>query len=113
MTETEPTTASNYRFVELTLKQLDYHNLSKQDKTPAKKATTKATGLWRVTITRLIRQHRETGSVRGRRVWKWRGRGERGQCHFSTPGDKPTIPRCWPCSSSTPNRRSLVDGGAH
>ena len=59
---------------ELTLRQHDYHNLAKTKKAPVKKKLMEATGLSRAQITRLIRQHRETGLIiDGRRKWK---RGE-------------------------------------
>ncbi len=71
MTERQPTDHRNdYRFIELTLGRYDYHNLAKMEKTPVKKELMEATGLSRAQITRLIRQHRETGQLIDRRIWK-------------------------------------------
>ncbi|MCY4648251.1 MAG: hypothetical protein OXE73_15395 [Gammaproteobacteria bacterium] len=64
---------SDYRFIELTLRRYDYHNLAKKTKTSVRKKLMEATGLSRAQITRLIRQHRETGRIMDGRKWK---RGE-------------------------------------
>lgn len=72
MTEVQPTDyRSDYRFIDRTLRRSDYHNLRKKKKTPVKKKLMAASGLSRSQITRLIRQHRETGQIIDRRIWKW------------------------------------------
>ena len=71
MTERQPKDyRSDYRFIELTLRRYDYHNLAMTKKTPVKKKLMEATGLSRAQITRLIRQHRETGRIIDGRKWK-------------------------------------------
>lgn len=71
MTEGQPTDhRSDYRLIDLTLRQCDYHNLRKKKKKPVRKKLMEATGLSRAQITRLIRQHRETGQIIDRRIWK-------------------------------------------
>ena len=54
---------SAYGFTRRTLVQLRYHSLSKADKGTEKANLAKMTGLSRAQLTRLIRQHRDTGRV--------------------------------------------------
>ena len=58
---------SAYAFTRRTLVQFRYHSLSKADKGRVKAYLAKMTGLSRVQLTRLIRQHRDTGRVEDRR----------------------------------------------
>ena len=58
---------SAYAFTRRTLVQFRYHSLSKADKGRVKAYLAKMTGLSRAQLTRLIRQHRDTGRVEDRR----------------------------------------------
>ena len=58
---------SAYAFTRRTLVQFRYHSLSKADKGTVKAYLAKMTGLSRAQLTRLIRQHRDTGRVEDRR----------------------------------------------
>ncbi|MDE0034236.1 MAG: integrase [Deltaproteobacteria bacterium] len=54
---------SAYRFVRRTLAQFGYHGLGKAEKGLVRRYMGKVTGMSRAQMTRLIRQHRETGRV--------------------------------------------------
>ena len=56
-----------YALVRRTLVQLGYHRLGKPDKGLVKRYLGKVTGCSRAQLTRLIRQHRETGRIEDRR----------------------------------------------
>ncbi len=56
-----------YDFVRGTLDRFDYHDLRKRDKSLIKAFLTRVTGMSRAQLTRLIAQHRETGTIRDRR----------------------------------------------
>ena len=58
---------SIYSFVRKTLDRFEYHDLRKRDKSLLKTFLTRVTGLSRAQLTRLIAQHRETGTIRDRR----------------------------------------------
>lgn len=58
---------SIYGFIRKTLDRFEYHDLRKRDKSLLKAFLTRVTGLSRAQLTRLIAQHRETGSIRDRR----------------------------------------------
>ena len=58
---------SAYAFTRRTLVEFRYHSLSKADKGTVKAYLAKMTGLSRAQLTRLIRQHRDTGRVEDRR----------------------------------------------
>ena len=60
-------TASAYGFIRRTLVQFRYHSLSKADRGTVRAYLAKMTGLSRAQLTRLIRQHRDTGRVEDRR----------------------------------------------
>ena len=56
-----------YALVRRTLVRLRYHRLSKPDKGLVKRYLGKVTGLSRAQLTRLIRQHRQSGRIEDRR----------------------------------------------
>lgn len=58
---------SIYDFVRGTLDRFDYHDLRKRDKSLLKTFLTGVTGFSRAQLTRLIAQHRDTGTIRDRR----------------------------------------------
>ena len=58
---------SAYAFTRRTLMQFRYHSLSKADKGRVNAYLAKMTGLSRAQLTRLFRQHRDTGRVEDRR----------------------------------------------
>ena len=58
-----------YPYVKRKLERHDYHRLPKPEKSRVREAIMRHTNLSRATLTRLIRQHRETGEIRdGRRL---------------------------------------------
>jgi len=58
-----------YRFITLVLERHRYHkSRKKKEKSKIKRLLEQQTGYSRATITRLIRQHRETGKIIDRRV---------------------------------------------
>ncbi len=58
---------SIYAFVSKTLDRFEYHDLRKRDKSLLKTFLTRVTGFSRAQLTRLVAQHRETGTIRDRR----------------------------------------------
>ena len=58
---------SIYDFVRKALNRFDYHNLRKRDKSLVKMFLMGVTGFSRAQLTRLVAQHRETGTIRDRR----------------------------------------------
>lgn len=58
---------STYDFIRKTLDRFDYHALRKRDKSLIKTFLIRATDFSRAQLTRLIAQHRETGTIRDRR----------------------------------------------
>ena len=58
---------SIYDFIRRTLDKFEYHDLRKRDKSLLKAFLTRVTGLSRAQLTRLVAQHRETGTIRDRR----------------------------------------------
>jgi len=58
---------SIYDFIRRTLDRFEYHDLRKRDKSLVKTFLTRVTGLSRAQLTRLVAQHRETGTIRDRR----------------------------------------------
>lgn len=56
-----------YDFIRRTLDKFEYHDLRKRDKSLLKTFLTRVTGLSRAQLTRLVAQHRETGTIRDRR----------------------------------------------
>ncbi len=58
---------SIYDFIHRTLDRFEYHDLRKRDKSLLKIFLARATGFSRAQLTRLIAQHRETGTIRDRR----------------------------------------------
>lgn len=59
--------ASIYDFIVETLDRFEYHDLRKRDKSLLKAFLTRVTGLSRAQLTRLVAQHRESGTIRDRR----------------------------------------------
>lgn len=60
---------TKYRFIALVLERHGYHRLRKRkEKSKIKRLLEQHTGYSRATITRLIRQHRESGKIIDRRV---------------------------------------------
>ena len=58
---------SIYAFIRRTLEKFEYHSLRKSDKGLIKAFLAKATGFSRAQLTRLIAQHRATGTIRDHR----------------------------------------------
>ena len=58
---------SIYDFIRKTLDRFEYHDLRKRNKSLLKTFLARVTGLSRAQLTRLIAQHRETGTIRDRR----------------------------------------------
>ncbi|MDE0075711.1 MAG: hypothetical protein OXR82_03345 [Gammaproteobacteria bacterium] len=58
---------SIYDFIRKTLDKFKYHDLRKRDKSLLKTFLSRVTGLSRAQLTRLVAQHRETGTIRDRR----------------------------------------------
>ncbi len=58
---------SIYDFIRKTLDRFEYHDLRKRDKSLLKTFLTRVTGFSRAQLTRLIAQHRQTGTIRDRR----------------------------------------------
>ena len=58
---------SIYDFIRKTLDKFQYYDLRKRDKSLVKTFLTRVTGLSRAQLTRLVAQHRETGTIRDRR----------------------------------------------
>ena len=58
---------SLYDFIRKTLDRFEYHDLRKRDKSLLKTFLTRVTGLSRAQLTRLVAQHRESGTIRDRR----------------------------------------------
>ena len=58
---------SIYAFIRQTLERFEYHRLRKADKGLIKAFLAKATGFSRAQLTRLIAQHRATGTIRDHR----------------------------------------------
>ena len=58
---------SAYAFVRRTLVRFEYHGLGRPDKGLVKRFIEKVTGFSRAQVTRLVRQHRRTGSIRDHR----------------------------------------------
>ena len=56
-----------YDFIRKTLDRFQYHDLGKRDKSLLKTFLARVTGFSRAQLTRLIAQHRETGTIRDRR----------------------------------------------
>ncbi len=56
-----------YEFIRKTLDRFEYHDLRKRDKSLLKTFLARVTGFSRAQLTRLIAQHRETGTIRDRR----------------------------------------------
>ena len=56
-----------YRSIARVLDTLDYHHLRKRDKSVVKRMLEDHVGFSRAQLTRLIRQHRETGKIVDRR----------------------------------------------
>ena len=56
-----------YDFIRRTLERFEYHDLRKRDKSLLKTFLARVTGCSRAQLTRLIAQHRETGTIRDRR----------------------------------------------
>ena len=64
----EPVSRSEaYRFIEATCKQFGYPSLGKADKGAVRTFLTKATGVSRAQLTRLLKQYRTRGAIRDRR----------------------------------------------
>ena len=59
---------SIYDFIRRTLDRFEYHDLRKRDKSLLKKFLIRVTGISRAQLTRLVAQHRETGTIRDRRA---------------------------------------------
>lgn len=59
---------SIYAFIRQTLERFDYHRLRKADKGLVKAFLAQATGFSRAQLTRLIAQHRATGTIRDHRA---------------------------------------------
>ena len=58
---------SIYGFIRRTLDRFEYHGLRKRDKSLIKTFLSRVTGFSRAQLTRLIAQHRETGTIQDRR----------------------------------------------
>lgn len=58
---------SIYEFISSTLDRFEYHDLRKRDKSLIKTFLMSVTDFSRAQLTRLIAQHRETGTIRDRR----------------------------------------------
>jgi hypothetical protein len=58
---------SIYDFVRRTLERFEYHDLRKRGKSLLKTFLTRVTGFSRAQLTRLVAQHRQTGTIRDRR----------------------------------------------
>ncbi len=58
---------SIYEFIRKTMDRFEYHDLRKRDKSLLKTFLARVTGFSRAQLTRLIAQHRETGTIRDRR----------------------------------------------
>lgn len=58
---------SIYEFIRKTMDRFEYHDLRKRDKSLLKTFPASVTGFSRAQLTRLIAQHRETGTIRDRR----------------------------------------------
>ena len=58
---------SAYAFVRRTLVRFEYHGLGRPDRGLVKRFIEKVTGFSRAQVTRLVRQHRRTGSIRDHR----------------------------------------------
>ena len=56
-----------YDYIRKTLDRFEYHDLRKRDKSLLKTFLARVTGFSRAQLTRLIAQHRETGTIRDRR----------------------------------------------
>lgn len=56
-----------YDYIRKTLDRFEYHGLRKRDKSLLKTFLARVTGFSRAQLTRLIAQHRETGTIRDRR----------------------------------------------
>ncbi|MYA40979.1 MAG: hypothetical protein F4Z31_04420 [Gemmatimonadetes bacterium] len=54
-------------FVRRTLVRFEYHGLHRPDKSLVKRYLEQVTGISRVQVTRLVRQHRRTGNIRDHR----------------------------------------------
>lgn len=52
------------RYIEFVLNQSDYHNLSKSGQSRVKRILREDTGFSRAQVTQLIRQYRETGTLK-------------------------------------------------
>ena len=56
-----------YDFIRVTLDRFEYHDLRKRDKSLIKAFLARVSGFSRAQLTRLVSQHRETGTIRDRR----------------------------------------------
>ncbi len=75
---------SIYAFIQQTLERFEYHRLRKPDKGLVKAFLEKATGFSRAQLTRLIAQHRSTGTISDRRSRPRASRGGKATGHSTS-----------------------------